>query len=314
MRDPRILVLRGGAIGDFVLTLPALQALRREWPGAYIELIGYPHIANLAVEGGLVDKVLPLDRSEMARFFATGAAIPKEQADYVRSFDLAINYMYDPDGTVGRNLESTGIRQVLYCTPRVTSGHAADHYIKPLESLAIYPEGITSPRLDIREGTLAQGRGILAGFGGRVVVLHPGSGGKAKRWPVERFLTLAGGIRRDGRDEAVFAIGEADDDLLPALRAGGEAGRLLSGLSLVGLAGVLKCASGYVGNDSGVTHLAAALGVPTVALFGATDPAVWGPRGRAVRILRGEAAGAPSVDGIETADVAAALSEVRSRS
>ena len=60
MAKPKILVLRGGAIGDFVLTLPAVHALRDRWPKAYIEILGYPHIANLALAGGLVDTVTSL--------------------------------------------------------------------------------------------------------------------------------------------------------------------------------------------------------------------------------------------------------------
>ena len=66
----RFLILRGGAIGDFILTLPAIAAVRERWPDAYIELIGYPHIANLALAAGLVDHVDSLDRAEMARFFS----------------------------------------------------------------------------------------------------------------------------------------------------------------------------------------------------------------------------------------------------
>jgi ADP-heptose:LPS heptosyltransferase len=312
--DPRILVLRGGAIGDFVLTLPALQALRSRWPLAHIELVGYPHIAALAVEGGIADKVVPLDRSDMARFFAVDAPIPEEQCRYVRSFDLAISYLYDPDETVRRNFLAAGIRQVLYCSPRVTSGHAADHLMKPLESLAIYPDGPVKPGIALRQATVEEGRSVLRRFGDRVIVLHPGSGGKAKRWPLERFISLAGVLRRDHGSAVVFAVGEADDDIAAILRGAGEGGRMLGGLSLVSLAGVLRCAAAYVGNDSGVTHLAAAVGAGVVALFGATDPAVWGPRGANVRIVRGESGGVPDVAAIGVGEVLSALSAVRSTS
>ena len=304
---PRILVLRGGAIGDFILTLPALQALRRQWSGAHVELVGYPHIADLAKEGGLVDRVVSIDRSDMARFFSLNAAIPEEQSEYVRSFAFVLTYLYDPDGTVRRNLLATGVRQVLYCTPRVERGHAADHFMKPLESLAIYPEGVPCPHLDLREETAAGGRDLLDRFGRRVVILHPGSGGKAKRWPLDRFIALARAVRGDGRTEVVFAAGEADDDIVAALRAAGEGGRLLTGLSLVALAGVLKNARCYVGNDSGITHLAAALGIPVIALFGATDPAMWGPRGERVRILRRAVDGRWDVAGIGEDEVEEAV-------
>lgn len=304
---PRILVLRGGAIGDFILTLPAFQALRREWPGAHIELVGYPHIASLAVEGGLVNRVVSIDRSDVARFFSLNVTIPEEQAEYVRSFAFVLSYLYDPDETVRRNLLATGVRQVLYCTPRVERGHAADHYMKPLESLAIYPDSVPCPRLDLRDETVAEGADLLGCFGRRVVVLHPGSGGKAKRWPLDRFVALARAIRRNKGMEVVFAAGEADDDLVAALRADGEGDGLLTGLSLVALAGVLRTACCYVGNDSGITHLAAAVGIPVVALFGATDPAMWGPRGERVRILRGAVDGRWDVAGTGLDEVVEAV-------
>jgi ADP-heptose:LPS heptosyltransferase len=268
----------------------------------------------LAVEAGIADKVVPLDRSDMARFFAVDASIPEEQAGYVRSFDLAISYLYDPDETVRRNFLATGIRQAIYCNPRVTSGHAADHFMKALESLAIYPEGTVKPEIALRPATVAAGRSVLARFGDRVVLLHPGSGGKAKRWPLECFMSLAGRIRRDTASAAVFALGEADDDLAARLKGAGEGDWMVTGLSLVSLAGVLRCVAGYVGNDSGVTHLAAAVGARVVALFGATDPGVWGPRGGNVRIVRGESGGVPDVAAIGVGEVFSALSEVRSTS
>lgn len=300
---PRILVLRGGAIGDFILTLPVLQALRREWPDAHVELIGYPHIAALAKEGGLVNKIVSIDRSDMARFFGPGSGVQGELAEYVRSFAMVFSYLYDPDGTVRGNLLATGVRQVFYCSPLVESGHAADHFMKPLESLAIYPEETPCSRLKLRDETVAVGREMLGRYGERVVILHPGSGGKAKRWPLERFLVLAQALRTQGLAKVVFAAGEADADIVVALRAVGEGDRFLTGLPLVMLAGVLKASCCYVGNDSGVTHLAAALGIPVVALFGATDPAKWGPRGDKVSVLRGVVDGRNEVAGLLADDV-----------
>ncbi len=65
----RFLVLRGGAIGDFIVTLPALQAIREQWPAAYIECIGYPHIADLGLQSGLLNRVDSLDRARIVAFF-----------------------------------------------------------------------------------------------------------------------------------------------------------------------------------------------------------------------------------------------------
>jgi ADP-heptose:LPS heptosyltransferase len=297
-------VLRGGAIGDFLLTLPALDALRVRWPDSHIELIGYPHIAALAVAGGLVNRLLSLDRSDMARLFARKAAIPEELAAYVRSFDIVLSYLYDPDGTLRDHLVSAGVRLFLHGTPLVAGGHAADHLMKPLAGLAIYPDGPSCPRLRLPPSAVLAARQRLAADGAPVVVLHPGSGGRAKRWPIEAFLCLAAALR-SRHLRVTFLAGEADHDLVEPMATAGEAA--IRDLPLTEVAAILAAADGYVGNDSGITHLAAAVGCRVVALFGGTDPAVWGPRGQNVRILRGQVGGAWDVRGIARDEVVTAL-------
>ena len=96
----RILVLRGGAIGDFIMTLPALRALREQWPTAWIELLGYPHIAGLALADGLIDRVESLDRADMAAFFSYKAQLAPDKVEYIRTFNVVVNYLHDPDGLV----------------------------------------------------------------------------------------------------------------------------------------------------------------------------------------------------------------------
>lgn len=283
---PRLLVLRGGAIGDFVLTLPVLQALRAQWPEAHIEVVGYPHIAELARVGGLADRIESLDRAHFARFYSLRPALGDELIGYVRSFDLVVSFLHDPDGTVRRNLLSTGTRQVLYVSPVAPSIHATDHLLRALETLAIYAAG-TAPRLEWPAAAVAEGRSRLtaAGIGEAPLALHPGSGSAAKNWPPERYAELARRAR-DAGWSPFFLLGEADDDPAVALRALAADLPRIEGLELVDAASVLAASAAFVGNDSGITHLAAALGCPTVAIFGPTDPAIWGPRGARVALVR----------------------------
>jgi len=279
--------MRGGAIGDFILTLPALQALRARWPDAYIECVGYPRIAMLAREAGLVDAVTSLDQAQVARWFSLRPAIPSEQAAHVQSFDLVLTYLYDPDQTVRRNLLAAGARQVLYGDPRVTSGHAIDHLLKPLRALAMYPDGDERPRLVLPAARRAAAAGVLRSDR-PPIILHPGSGSARKNWPLAGFVELAG--RLTAEDMApLFIGGDAEVPLLEALRAAAPDTPRIQGWALADVGGLLGASRGYVGNDSGITHLAAAVGVPTVALFGPTDPHTWGPRGAHVRIVRASA-------------------------
>jgi ADP-heptose:LPS heptosyltransferase len=136
-------------------------------------------------------------------------------------------------------------------------------------------------------------------FGGgvRPLAVHPGSGGRRKCWPADRFARL---VERMGRP-ALLIGGPADDEPLSELSAAlgpGPTAHLAQGLSLARLAAVLCLCAGYVGNDSGLSHFSAVLGVPTVAVFGPTDPAVWAPLGVAVRVVAGSGEGWPAVESV----------------
>ena len=278
-------MLRGGAIGDFIVTLPVFQALRRAWPRAYIEVVGYPHIAQLALACGLVNAVTSMNKAEMARLFSLKPSIPEEQARYLRSFGLILSYLYDPGNTVRENLLGVGVRQVVYGSPQVGGMPAVSHMLKPLESLAIYPEEPEYPRLDLDDDTRARGRERLKRLGERVVAIHPGSGSPKKNWPLDRFLSAGRAVRANTGASVCLILGDADDAIAGELKRGTGEFPVVTGCSLVDLAGILAACDGYLGNDSGITHMAAAVGIPTVALFGPTDPAIWGPRAERVAIL-----------------------------
>ncbi len=271
MSDPRILVLRGGAIGDFVVTLPALQAMRNRWPRAFIELVGYPHVVELARAAGIVDSIRSLDGAGIARFFAFKPSFSDEQKQWISSFDLVICYLHDPEGTVQENLRLAGASQILYASPRDMRSHAVDHFLKPLETLAIYEAGAL-PALHLFPGANE--------YAGRIAI-HPGSGSPKKNWPVERYIETA--RRLDQR--AVFVAGEADVDLVPLITTALPDAPWILGQTLLEVARALGTFSSYIGNDSGITHLAAALGIPTLAIFGPTSALQWGPRGPRVKIV-----------------------------
>lgn len=307
MKTARILVLRGGAIGDFVMTLPALGALRARWPGGYIELLGYPHIAALAAAGGLVDRVISLDRASVARLFVPEEPLPAEVADHVRSFDVIVSYLYDPDEAVSRSLARAGAREVIVGSPRVTSENAALHLMRPLGSLAIFPEGEPYPRLELPPEAAAAGRARLGAPGERIVAVHPGSGSPRKNWPLERFVELAGRLAADGWSPR-FIVGEADAEIERGL-ASVPGVRLLPRSDLVGLAAMLAACRGYAGNDSGVTHVAAAVGIPVVALFGPSDPNLWASRAPRVRVVRAAEPTPESLATVSVEPVLAALAD-----
>lgn len=275
MQEPaRILVLRGGALGDFVVTLPVFQALRERWPDARIEVIGYPRSADLALMGGWVDAVHSIDRAGMARFFALQPVFSEEQAAFIRSFHIVLNYLHDPDGSLDANLRSAGARTLLHGSPMVSDLHAVDHFLKPLQGLALYAEGIAPALRKIRPSHLARIP--------RRIIIHPGSGSPRKNWPIDRYLSIAHALGERAWD-VQFLAGEADEALLPALRQAGVA--LCEDLPLARVVDELETASLYLGNDSGITHLAAASGCAGLALFGPSNARLWAPRGKIRTLL-----------------------------
>ena len=284
---PRFLVLRGGAIGDFIATLPVLQALRTQWPAATIEIWGYPHIADLAVAAGLAQAVVSLDRAEMARFFVPEPSFTDAQVAAVRSFDLIFNYLHDPVGQVRSNLLLAGAKQVLSGSPIIKRGPAVPFLLEPLQALAIY-ETDGTPALDFPAALRARGRERLQALGlrGRPMVVHPGSGSPTKNWPAERFVEIMRRLQAAGR-ETVAVLGEADVAEAAVLARELPKMPVLAGLTLTELAATLAECGAFLGNDSGIAHLAAAVGLPTTAIFGPSDADVWAPRGRGgVTVLR----------------------------
>ena len=310
MSTPRFLVLRGGAIGDFVLTLPAIQAIRERWPEAHIEIIGYPHIANLALTGGLANKVSSLDDANVARLFSLRPALPTEQQEYIQSFDVIITYLYDPFQTVTQNMRSAGAKHVIYGSPRFHAGHAIDHLLKPLVELAIFGEGTEYPHLVLQESYTEYGKKWSEHAGPEIVMMHPGSGSPQKNWPIQKFAALATRVVEELGIKVVLSLGEADETAARSLKEMKCGLPILSGCSLVELASALSFCKGYVGNDSGITHIAAALGIPVVALYGPTDPEAWGPRGPNVKTIHASERGNGGLTGIKVAEVFKKLNDL----
>jgi heptosyltransferase-3 len=135
----RILVIRGGAIGDFVLTLPAIKLLRDRFPKAHIEILGYKHIAVLAEKRFYADAIRSLESGPLAKFFAKDSDLPSDFSDYFASFDLIVSYLFDPDGIFETNLKRCRINTFLAGPSKLdNSEHAALQLARPLAALGLH--------------------------------------------------------------------------------------------------------------------------------------------------------------------------------
>ena len=287
MKTPRLLVIRGGAIGDFICTLPAIGALRERWPDAQLEILGYPHIAELAHGRRYADALRSVEARAMAGFFVPNNILDPAWMDYFGSFNVIISYLFDPDEIFADNVRRCGVKQFIPASPKPRDLPAVEHYCKPLETLAIY---VAQPAPRVYPSAAdQQAAGRFLGQLGRapLAAIHPGSGSDKKNWPVEKFAALGRWLVDELAMQLVVVCGEADDRVVAKLTAA-MAPRpvtLATGLKLVDLAGVLEKCTVFAGNDSGITHLAAAVGTPTVALFGPASVPIWEPRGARVRVM-----------------------------
>lgn len=277
----KILVIRGGAIGDFILTLPVFAALREKFPDTHIEVLGYPRVASLALEYGLVEAVQPIDSRAVAGFFAgRGFDLDGNTANYFQSFNVIISYLYDPDENFKANVAKK-FRGHYVQGPHKPADygdkHATEVLLGPLEKLAIYqPDPV--PKLPIPENPTHQ----------RWIAVHPGSGSKTKNWPIAQWKHLLPLLSQALDARLLVISGEADGNEIAQLVSALPAGTYnhVHNLPLPELARMLAGTIGFVGHDSGITHLAAALGKRTVALWGPTNEIVWRPLGENVKILK----------------------------
>ena len=305
----RILVIRGGAIGDFILTLPALKALRDAHPEAHIEILGYKHIAVLAENRFYAQAVHSIEYGPLARFFARNSELPAELSEYFASFDLIVSYLYDPDRIFETNLRRCGVQNLICGPAKITGsrsdglpavignptagkpsfldGHAARQLARPIEQLGINVADFSErifPSIEDREFA----HEFLASMPQPIIAIHPGSGSHEKNWPLENWIALFSPDSRFADLKRLLVIsGEADEAQTDQLEREWKNRdvRFARNLPLPRLAAVLE-RSIFIGHDSGISHLAAGVGANCILLFGPTDPDIWAPKNENVRVLR----------------------------
>ena len=307
--------MRGGAIGDFMLSLPLLHALRAHSPQAHIEILGYPRIAGLAVSDASAHSVRRVDGAEFAPIFAKGGQASEEVKHYLAGFDMVVCVWSDADGVLRENLRGAGVRRLVHVNtfpPRGQVLHVADHMASQFEAQGIACAARTC-RLDLGHEARASAHEWIAGNGLdgegiRVRAVHPGSGSPKKTWSSERFAEAIATMLQPPDTAVILAIGPADEEADEAILSVIRHPRLrpARNLPLPQLAALVQRCELFLGNDSGVTHIAAAVGAPTLALFGPTDPRIWAPRGKHVTIIQ-PAAGIGPITAISTSQARAHL-------
>lgn len=277
---PRLTVVRAGSLGDTLLVLPAIQLLLDEVPALQVTLVGSAWAQELMPLLRARLHLLRFDSPLLTPLFGSSAA--EDATGCFAEAHAAVVYAAAPGGELTATARRFCSGPVIEWSVQPAGGeHAAVHFARAVADPPPDSAELPFPALRVPGGLQDwSGRWTASHFGEAAApaAVHPGSGGARKCWPAERFARL---IRSLG--EAVLLLeGPADSAPCRRLeRLAPPSTHLVkaSGLSVAQAAALLARCRSYVGNDSGLSHLAGALGVPTVAVFGPTDPSVWAPRG-----------------------------------
>ncbi len=270
MNGQKRLIIRPGAIGDCILSLPAMEWLR----GPYLEVWAPSQVLSLVT---FADRTRSIAASglEMLAFNPRPGLVEE-----LRQFDSIVSWYGANQPEFRALVADLGLHFEFLAAlpPKDSAVHAADFFLKQAGGA---PPAM--PRISVQRTP------------GDFAILHPFAGSAAKLWPMARYRELARVLERSVRVEWCAGPDDADDSLHGAVRIAG----------LYELARHIASARVFIGNDSGITHLAAAVQTPVVALFGPADPRVWAPRGERVAVVA-----KPAVDQITVQEVVEAVQRV----
>lgn len=290
--NSNVLIVRLRSIGDVVLTLPALQALHEWRPDLRIHMLVEPLSAPLVENHPAVAEVIVL-----RKFWQTVRALRQ------RHFAIAFNMHGGPTSAFLTRFSGSPLRvcwaqrqyswfynvqtPIHFPVAGRKEMHTAEHRYQQLLWCGLPERPLPAARVYVNTEAAEHIRKMLADKGIQpgeaYAVMRPGASLPNKRWPAERFAEIARWLREAHGMATVVNLGPGDEAIAeevkrqfaPAVKSG--SGAIVEGLDLRGLIALLAGSSLFVGNDTGPTHIAAALGKRCVVVFGASDSKVWSP-------------------------------------
>ncbi len=301
------LIIQPGAIGDSILTLPLVRLIRRQAYIRHVDVMGHlDHIGFWETRSD-IDHAISMDSISLHPLFTHSDRFDRRQAaavmPFFRKYQLVVTFLYDEEGHFEQNLilasAATHILQIIPLElkprpdyPHHTSRFFAENYLKhfPGSEIQIDDHLFSPPLIRPHAGDRLLGETLLRKHRLRpeepLVFIHPGSGGREKCWPIEHFLSFARRLA-EADQKPVFLLGPVElERFAPAdMERIERQYPVFKNLPLDHLTALLACGKGYLGNDSGITHLAAAINLPGIALFGPTNPIHWRPLGSAFQCI-----------------------------
>lgn len=302
----RILIIKLRAIGDVVLATPVIENLRRWYPDRHIAFLTEHASLDVVEDNPFLDEVIILDRARW-NTLPIRDRIRDQLRFYMalrsKRFDLVIDLFGNPRSAILSIL--TGAphrvgfafrgRRHLYNTvvmPRGGEVHEVEFNLDALRAIGV-PIQTTAPRFPMTDTRRQEARHWLSTQGIQpntpVIGMNPGGGWSTKRWTPEGFASVADALIRRYNARVILFWGPGERDLVETvLYAMQERPLFLPETSLKEMGAFLSCCTLFLSNDSGPMHMAAALGIPSIGIFGPTNPALQGPYGPGNRVVRKE--------------------------
>ena len=299
---PRTILVRAtNWVGDAVMSLPALRALRQRFPDARISILAKPWVADLYRREGFCDELIPLTALTFLERCKAARALRPQKFDAAillqNAFEAAaIAYLAGIPERIGYARDSRGFlltQAIAVPKPGEIPRHESFYYLELLRRAGILDKMPANDQIRLEGAPQARASGFdrfrKLGMGDIVIGVSPGAAyGTAKRWLPERFAESANRVAGElGASVAIFGS-KSERDLCESVASSiiGPVKNLAGETTLAEFIELAAACRAYLTNDSGAMHIASALGVPTVAIFGATDDQTTGPTGSLAKVVR----------------------------
>jgi heptosyltransferase III len=259
----KTLVYQSGALGDFLSILPLLRTWKENTQSQII-LLGRPQYGALAQMAGLIDEIYDIDKKDSLVFFSESE--PQKIKELLSSYSHCLLFA-KKDSSLVITIKKYFPGTVLVQDPFPSTGiHIIDYHFQLIKSFNfLHSRFSIFPSLELlkKEQFFATG----------AVAIHPGSGSQKKNWAFSNYLQVAQRLRNKGFT-IIWITGPAESHFSFPIWD-----RVCNSWPLSELVNLLSQSTLYIGNDSGITHLAAVSGCAVIAVFGPSDPVMWSPRG-----------------------------------
>jgi heptosyltransferase III len=279
MPNKKLLTIHLGSLGDVVISFTSLLLLRRTY--SQIDLVCRQSIGQMAEYLKVIDRNFSLEAAAFSHLYGKFSVdFDDGIIDFLMSYDDIILFSFSEN--LAENIKNASGRRVFKIPPRPEPSekvHVGQYLISRMMNLKLLEDkaedNIMDVYQDFRNLNLKE----------KKIFIHPGSGSHLKNWPIQNFLKLVKMLSDDGFDP-FFILGPAEDGVAETiLRNGLSDEQVLQLFDPVKLVNILKTGTAFIGNDSGVSHLAAFIGLPTLVIFGPTHPLRWSPMGRKVETI-----------------------------